>query len=451
MDSDGGLNTPPPSNHASAHKCNICSKAFSRYTDLRRHTDAVHLKIKNFKCADCGKSFAQKIGLQTHMNSHSGNAPYECRVKCGHPPFRDPSSRGRHEYEKHAPPGFECPEGCGSFKRKDALKSHIFHCHRAKAFTYTDEQLSNKMTRARFNEVFLRPAIAEVKARRRAEGYVSDEDYENPGSASEGSGKPVVVFSGPLLAAAATAPSQDDDFIEIEEKATSLDPDQTSGLSEHHDQGDVPMKADRSPSPFGQWVRARDAQKALSHSPLMQTTPSRSAEPSPPISRDQSPYSPQRSSPLRTAPIVVAAAPRLAPTELPSNAQTSRANTPFPTMTSPIGTLTNGNVLGLDFGGSGGGGKKGLPYFSSTSVAPVPAFPTQPTIDPTKHYYRRVVGLPVGSHGQGFFSSPPSLMGSPTLRPAHQAVDVNTTTLGGLSPSSRGVMDPSFLDDEIII
>ncbi|KAG8976805.1 hypothetical protein FRC05_003155 [Tulasnella sp. 425] len=369
------------------------------------------------------------------MNSHTGDTPYVCRVKCGHPGFRDPSSRKRHEYEKHAPPGFKCPEGCKSFRRKESLKTHIVRHHPAKASTYTDEQLSNKMTRARFNEVFLRPAIARAKARRRAEGYVSDEDYEPPGPAeSEESDKPLAAFSGAPILAATAAPPRDDDFVEIEESATSLDPDQTSGPSEHYEQDDVPMRAERSPSPLGQWVCTRDARTALGHSPLMRTIPSRTAAPSPPISRDQSSHSPRRSSPLRTTTIV--AAPRLVPTELPSNSQISPSNTHFPEVMSPVGTLTNNNVLGLEF---------------TWLAAPVSTFPTEPTIDPTKHYYRRVVGPPVGSHGQGFFSSPPSLMGSPALSPAHQPVDVNTTTLGELSPSSRGVMDPSFLDDEIMI
>ncbi|KAG8943633.1 hypothetical protein FRC04_002592 [Tulasnella sp. 424] len=254
--SDVIMNTTATSNNPSAHKCQHCSKTFSRSGDLRRHTDAVHLKIKDFKCADCGKSFAQRISLQTHMNSHTGDTPYVCRVKCGHPGFRDPSSRKRHEYEKHAPPGFKCPEGCKSFRRKESLKTHIVRHHPAKASTYTDEQLSNKMTRARFNEVFLRPAIARAKARRRAEGYVSDEDYEPPGPAeSEESDKPLAAFSGAPILAATAAPPRDDDFVEIEESATSLDPDQTSGPSEHYEQDDVPMRAERSPSPLGQWNR----------------------------------------------------------------------------------------------------------------------------------------------------------------------------------------------------
>ncbi|KIO33618.1 hypothetical protein M407DRAFT_17580 [Tulasnella calospora MUT 4182] len=451
MDSDGvSLITLPASSCRTMHKCQTCYKAFSRYTDIRRHTDAVHLKIKSFKCEVCGKSFAQKIGLRTHMNGHSGNAPYECRIGCGHPPFRDPSSRMRHEYEKHAPPGFECPEG---FKRKDALKAHVVHRHRDKAFTYTEEQMSSKMSRARFNEEFLRPAIERAKARRRVEGYVSDEDYDASKSALEDSNKPLALVSDAPLAAAVPSNSEGESVL-VGRGVTTLDPQQSSDSLEHQEHDDTPMKSPRASSQFGQWVHTRDALKPLGHSPRMQTTPPRSAAPSPPtpplpMSGRQIPHSPQRSSPLRSTPIT--AAPRLVPNELPTGTQSSPINTTFPAMTSPTVTFTNNNALGLDFSGPGGGNNHGLPYFSSSVARPIPAFPTGTTIDPTKHYYRRVVELPIGSHGQGFFSSPPSLMGSPTLSPAHQPVDANAVTLGGLSPSSRGVTDPSFLEDEIMI
>ncbi|KAG8976804.1 hypothetical protein FRC05_003154 [Tulasnella sp. 425] len=213
MDSDGGLNTPP-SSRASAHKCTIFSKAFSRHTDLRRHKDAVHLKIRNFKCADCGKSFAQKIGLQTHMNSQYvwlyhfsftsfnnvgvSKAPAPRRTNVRSNVDTHPSatrlvgavtstkntlllgSNVQKATEGELTFYFRIHIRRRQLQTQDALKSHIFHCHRAKAFTYTDEQLLNKMPLARFNEVFLRPAIELVKARRPAEGYVSDEDYEKP-------------------------------------------------------------------------------------------------------------------------------------------------------------------------------------------------------------------------------------------------------------------------------
>ncbi|KAG8914782.1 hypothetical protein FRC00_010803 [Tulasnella sp. 408] len=393
---------------------------------------------RGFKCAVCGKSFAQKGGRQTHMNIH----------------------RVRHEYEKHAPPGYECPEG---FKRKAFLKAHIFQRHRDKALTYTEEQMSSKMNHVRFKQEFLLPAIERARARRRPEGYrdVSvDEDYDTSESGSEDSSRPLALVSGKLLAAAASAaasasaPFHEGDPAGVGQGGATLDPNTPSGPSEYQQQLQVDeimeVEVERASSPFGQWVQAQDAQKSPGHSSPMQTVSPRSAAPSPasppPLPGRHIPHSPKKSSPLRSTPIT--AAPRLAPTELPVGSQIPLSDAPFSYMASPTKKFTSNNALGLNFGGPGMGNNNGLPYFSSSVARPNPTFPT---IDPTKHYYRRVVGLPVGSHGQGFFSSPPSLMGSPALSPTHQPVDVNMVTLGGLSPSSRGVADPSFLEDEIMI
>lgn len=171
-------NTLAEQSPSKAHICKICSRPFARATDVKRHVNAVHLGLKKFECPVCGRGFAQKGGMQTHMNIQyvsslclylsrmlivcrlsTGNRPYNCRVNCGHPPFSDPSSRSRHEFEAHAPPSFECPEGCASFKRKDALKAHIREKHRNAA--YPESVLTNRMTRERFNEEFLVDAIDE--------------------------------------------------------------------------------------------------------------------------------------------------------------------------------------------------------------------------------------------------------------------------------------------------
>ncbi|KAG9048078.1 hypothetical protein FS837_000849 [Tulasnella sp. UAMH 9824] len=393
------------------------------------------------------------------MNIHSGETPYKCRIGCGHPPFRDPSSRIRHEYERHAPPGFECPEGCGGFKRKILLQTHIAQRHRDKASTYTEEQLSSKMNHVRFKIEFLWPAIERAKARRRAEGYRDvDEDYDTSESESGDSSRPLALVSGKLLAAAAaaSAPFHEGDSTGVGQGGATLDPNTPSaGPSEDQEEVDEIMEVERAPSPSGQWVQTRDAQNLPGRSSPMQTVSPRSAPPSPPspplpMPERHIPHSPKRSFPIDSTPIT--AAPRLAPTDLPAGSQIPLRDTPFPDVASPTRKFTNNNALGLSFGGSGMGNNNGLPYFSSRIVPPIPTFPiTSTNIDPTKHYYRRAVGLPVGSHGQGFFSSPPSLMGSPALGPAHQPVDANTVTLGGLAPSSRGVTDLSFLEDEIMI
>ncbi|KAG8895412.1 hypothetical protein FRC01_012380, partial [Tulasnella sp. 417] len=139
----------PGTSPAKGHSCWICSRPFGRATDVKRHVDAVHLKLKNFVCPFCNRGFAQKGGMITHMNTH----------------------RSRHEFEAHAPPSFDCPEGCASFKRKDTLKGHIRDKHPNN--TYPESLLANKMTRERFNAEYLPSAI---------------EEYSGGSSAPEGPG-----------------------------------------------------------------------------------------------------------------------------------------------------------------------------------------------------------------------------------------------------------------------
>ena len=43
--------------------CNLCTKAFSNQSNLRKHIKSVHEKMK-FKCEICGKEFSQKDNLQ---------------------------------------------------------------------------------------------------------------------------------------------------------------------------------------------------------------------------------------------------------------------------------------------------------------------------------------------------------------------------------------------------
>ncbi|EFR01902.1 hypothetical protein MGYG_04902 [Nannizzia gypsea CBS 118893] len=50
------------------HKCTIgqCTNKFSRKTDLIRHVDSVHKKLKRFGCDQCGHRFARQDTLRRH-------------------------------------------------------------------------------------------------------------------------------------------------------------------------------------------------------------------------------------------------------------------------------------------------------------------------------------------------------------------------------------------------
>ena len=47
--------------------CTLCKKEFSSGRALKRHTDAVHEKKRDFACHLCDSSFAQGSTLKTHL------------------------------------------------------------------------------------------------------------------------------------------------------------------------------------------------------------------------------------------------------------------------------------------------------------------------------------------------------------------------------------------------
>ena len=50
------------------HKCESCSKSFSRTEHLKRHIHTVHEGQKHHKCESCGKSFSEARSLKKHIH-----------------------------------------------------------------------------------------------------------------------------------------------------------------------------------------------------------------------------------------------------------------------------------------------------------------------------------------------------------------------------------------------
>lgn len=63
----------------SQHKCDTCTKAFSRAYHLKTHK-LTHLQSKILKCAVCGEGFNHKHSLAEHKLKHSGIKPFRCNV-----------------------------------------------------------------------------------------------------------------------------------------------------------------------------------------------------------------------------------------------------------------------------------------------------------------------------------------------------------------------------------
>ncbi|KAI0921752.1 hypothetical protein AcW2_006633 [Taiwanofungus camphoratus] len=68
---------------------------------VKRHIESKHLQLRPCVCHICGKGFSQKSNLETHLNTHTGDAPHKCPYpNCGEY-FKDPARRHRHMKAVH--------------------------------------------------------------------------------------------------------------------------------------------------------------------------------------------------------------------------------------------------------------------------------------------------------------------------------------------------------------
>ncbi|KAL7282313.1 hypothetical protein ACG7TL_003783 [Trametes sanguinea] len=67
---------------------------------VKRHIESKHLQLRPCICPICGKGFAQKSNLETHINTHTGQAPHQCNY-C-EKRFKDPARRHRHMTDDHS-------------------------------------------------------------------------------------------------------------------------------------------------------------------------------------------------------------------------------------------------------------------------------------------------------------------------------------------------------------
>ena len=86
-------------------KCDMCPKTFSVIKSLRRHRK-IHFPPTH-KCDFCPKMFTSQQSRNLHMNTHTGNKPFECG-QC-HEKFVDSGNLSRHKQRHHSvEPKFKC-------------------------------------------------------------------------------------------------------------------------------------------------------------------------------------------------------------------------------------------------------------------------------------------------------------------------------------------------------
>jgi len=65
------------------YKCNQCKYEATTKSDLRRHTDGIHHKIKKHPCLVCDKKFSQAYNAKLHFQEKHLGITRGCKTKIG--------------------------------------------------------------------------------------------------------------------------------------------------------------------------------------------------------------------------------------------------------------------------------------------------------------------------------------------------------------------------------
>lgn len=113
--------------------CQICGNKYTRVARLKIHQRTHVIKLvkqtgeKPFTCnhPDCGKTFADKVNLTTHIRTHTGERPFHCSYEnCGKS-FTTSGHLKDHERRHFNDRPFECVVCKTKFFRKTTLKTHM--------------------------------------------------------------------------------------------------------------------------------------------------------------------------------------------------------------------------------------------------------------------------------------------------------------------------------------
>lgn len=84
-----------PGYNATSNRCKFCPKTFLEKTEMAHHLSLAHSYTRGYCCPECGKWFSRKEDLQGHLNMHTGEKTFACKV-CGKA-FHYAQSQRKHE------------------------------------------------------------------------------------------------------------------------------------------------------------------------------------------------------------------------------------------------------------------------------------------------------------------------------------------------------------------
>ncbi|XP_063159316.1 zinc finger and SCAN domain-containing protein 2-like [Candoia aspera] len=106
------------------HRCAVCGESFGQPLGLLRHQKQQHAGERAFVCPECGRGFSLKHNLIIHQRIHTGEKPFGCGI-CGKR-FSLKQNLLTHQRVHGVPAGrpFSCP-ACGkSFREERLLLAH---------------------------------------------------------------------------------------------------------------------------------------------------------------------------------------------------------------------------------------------------------------------------------------------------------------------------------------
>ncbi|NWI61606.1 ZF64A protein, partial [Calyptomena viridis] len=104
------------------HKCEVCSKCFSRKDKLKMHMRC-HTGVKPYKCKHCEYAAADSSSLNKHQRIHSNERPFKCQI-CPYA-SRNSSQLTVHLRSHTGDAPFQCQMCPAKFKINSDLKRHL--------------------------------------------------------------------------------------------------------------------------------------------------------------------------------------------------------------------------------------------------------------------------------------------------------------------------------------